>query len=182
MWNVPNVLTLIRLALVPVFAFLYLEGHPMWALFVFLLASLTDAIDGNIARRYNLITPFGKLMDPLADKIMVLTTLVLQWRSGVVPTIAILIVAIKEGLMFLGGAFLLGRGRVVHSMLPGKAAQCSFIAALFLGFFHQQFLQLGVPVDSIMLWISVGLAIIALVQYIIVFLYPEKPTKNIRST
>ena len=74
-WNVPNVLTMLRLALIPVFLIFYCTGHEKWALVTFLVASFTDFLDGYIARKNNQITAFGKLMDPLADKVMVLTAL-----------------------------------------------------------------------------------------------------------
>ena len=73
--NVPNVLTMIRLLLVPVYVVLFVSGQKYAALVTFLAASLTDLLDGRIARKYNLITDFGKLVDPFADKVMVLTAL-----------------------------------------------------------------------------------------------------------
>ena len=72
-WNVPNVLTMIRLALIPVFVTLHAVELEKLALLTFCIASFTDWLDGHIARKYNLITDFGKLMDPLADKLMVCT-------------------------------------------------------------------------------------------------------------
>ena len=80
-WNVPNVLTMIRLALIPAFVALHACGHAKLALLVFCIASATDWLDGYIARKHNLITDFGKLMDPLADKLMVCTALVMQGLS-----------------------------------------------------------------------------------------------------
>lgn len=75
--KLPNILTLVRLLLVPVFMLLLLFGHNLLAFIVFLIASLTDYLDGVIARKYNAISNFGKLADPLADKILVMTALVL---------------------------------------------------------------------------------------------------------
>ena len=73
--NLPNKLTMLRILMIPVFMlFIELEQlphHLLWAFLIFVLASLTDLIDGKIARKYNLITDFGKFMDPLADKILV---------------------------------------------------------------------------------------------------------------
>ena len=78
--NLPNKLTMLRILLIPVFmVFVELDslpGHMLWAFAVFVAASLTDMIDGKIARKYNLITDFGKFMDPLADKILVTAALV----------------------------------------------------------------------------------------------------------
>ena len=95
-WTIPNVLTMIRLLLIPVFVILYMNGHPKGALAVFAVASLTDLLDGFLARKLNQISNFGKLFDPLADKLMVLTALICQGVGGVIPWAAILIIAGKE--------------------------------------------------------------------------------------
>ena len=173
MWNLPNALTILRILLIPVFVILFFSGNTpeeiavyrYWSLGVFLLASFTDMLDGKIARKYNLITDFGKLFDPLADKLMVCTALICQGVAGVFPWIAIIIVMAKELIMVLGGAAMLKRGVVVYSNLWGKAAQVCFIVALTLAFFGQVWESIGVRVDLIILWITVALALIAMVQY-----------------
>ena len=164
-WNVPNVLTMLRMALIPVFVWLHAAGQGKWALAVFLLASFTDLLDGKIARKYNLITNFGKLMDPLADKLMVITLMICQGIAGIIPWAAIIIVMVKELLMVLGGYFMLKHDVVVYSNMAGKVAQCFFILALTLSFFHAEFMTLGVQVDLIVLWLSVALTIYALAAY-----------------
>ena len=86
LWTIPNVLTLIRLILVPVYWVLMLGYHlDYWALGAFLLASATDMLDGFLARRMQGITDFGKLMDPLADKLMVLSVLFTLLIRGIIP-------------------------------------------------------------------------------------------------
>ena len=135
-WNVPNVLTMLRLALIPVFVALFATGHDKLALLTFLVASFTDFLDGYLARKHKQITAFGKLMDPLADKVMVCTALLCQGIQGVFPWTAIAIVMGKELLMVLGGVFMLRNDVVVYSNMLGKLAQCSFILALTLSFFH----------------------------------------------
>lgn len=164
-WNVPNVLTMLRMVLIPVFVAVFAAGHTKWALAVFLAASLTDALDGHIARKYSLITNFGKLMDPLADKLMVCTALICQGVQGVIPWAAIIIVMVKELLMVIGGAFMLKKGVVVYSNLLGKAAMCAFVAALVLSFFHSEFTGLGVQADAIVLYIAVVLTVLAMLNY-----------------
>lgn len=166
-WNVPNVLTMLRLALIPVFLIFYCTGHEKWALVTFLVASFTDFLDGYIARKNNQITAFGKLMDPLADKVMVLTALLCQTVTGVFPLAAFIIVMLKELMMVLGGAFMLKRDVVVYSNMLGKTAQVAFIAALVLSFWHTEFQGLGVAVDAWVLWIAVALALAAMVDYAI---------------
>ena len=164
-FNVPNALTLLRLLLIPVFIWLMFTDRMMPALFVFVFASLTDIADGWIARRYNLITDFGKLFDPLADKLMVLSVMSALALKGIAPWSAIIILLAKEMLMLLGGLLLLKKKVVVYSMPIGKAAQFVTVAALVLCFFHEQFLAWGSPVHLWMLWTGVGLAILSLFYY-----------------
>ena len=169
-WTVPNVLTMLRLVLIPVFVVLFFSGRPVASLIVFISASLTDMLDGFLARRLNQITDFGKLFDPLADKLMVLTAMICHAVAGVFPWAAIVIVACKELYMVLGGVFMLKRGVVVYSNIVGKAAQVCFIASLVLAFFHRDFISGGVMLfgltpDILLLWITVALAVLAMIVY-----------------
>ena len=181
-WTVPNVLTMIRLALIPVFVVFFWKGHPAgqapvnyWikaALIVFVAASLTDALDGFLARKLNQITDFGKLFDPLADKLMVLTALVCQGLAGVLPWTAIAIVAAKELFLVIGGLIMLNHNIVVYSNYVGKTAQVCFIISLILSFFHEEltaagWIILGMPLDVLLLWITVILSLIAMIIYIV---------------
>ena len=174
-WNVPNVLTLIRLFLVPVYVVLFIIGEKYSALTVFLLASFTDLLDGRIARKYNLITDFGKLMDPLADKVMVVTAMCSmaigsKTISAVVPWAAVVILFIKELIMVIGSAVMLRYQIVVYSTMVGKVAQCMFIASLVAVYFHDWFVQLCagwfMPLDLLMLWLSIALTLCALIVYV----------------
>ena len=167
-WTIPNVLTMIRLLLVPVFVVVYFRtsAEPKYAaLAIFAAASLTDMLDGYLARKLNQITDFGKLFDPLADKLMVLSAMVCQAVTGVFPWAAVIVVACKELVMVLGGLFMLSRDVVVYSNIAGKAAQVCFILSLILSFFHVPLAEWGTRLDLILLWITVGLAVLAMVVY-----------------
>ena len=169
-WTIPNVLTIIRIILIPVFVVLFFKGEKIAALCVFCAASLTDMLDGYLARKLNQITDFGKLFDPLADKLMVLTAMVCQTFWGPLPLVAVIIVALKELVMVLGGVFMLSKDVVVYSNYFGKAAQVGFIASLILSFFHDRFEAgnirlLGMTPDILLLWITVVLAITAMAVY-----------------
>ncbi len=164
-WTIPNMLTILRLILVPVFVVLFFNGQKIASLIVFLAASLTDLLDGYLARKLNQITDFGKLFDPLADKLMVLSALVCQGIDGVFPWAAIVIVGCKELLMVLGGAWMLKKGIVVYANYAGKTATVLFIAALVLAFFHEPLAEAGFPADQILLWASVAMALTAMVIY-----------------
>lgn len=107
--NLPNILTILRFVLVPVFAAIFLSHlkyNYLIALSIFLLSGLTDVLDGFIARRYNMITQFGKLFDPLADKLMILTVLWCLVLKEYIPSWVFYIVLAKEIFMILGSALL----------------------------------------------------------------------------
>ena len=174
-FNVPNVLTIIRLFLVPVYIAVFALGWRYVALGVFLLASFTDLLDGRIARKYHLITDFGKLMDPLADKVMVLTAMFSMAIGNasipkVIPWFAVIVVFAKEAYMVYGGVKLFQHGIVVHALMIGKVAQCMFIASLVFTYFHDWFETLCagwfMTPDLILMWISMVLTLYALFYYV----------------
>ena len=114
-WNIPNILSLLRLALVPGFAVLYLLRLDMWAFATLLVSGVTDFLDGFLARRLNQITDCGKLLDPLSDKLTQVTVLVcLTTRySELIPLTVICFV--KELCQAIGGAILLHRHSPIRS-------------------------------------------------------------------
>lgn len=174
--NVPNVLTIIRLLLVPVYVICFACGQKMTALMVFLVASFTDLLDGRIARKYNLITDFGKLMDPFADKVMVLTAMCsMAIGNGAIPAVipwpAVVILLAKELVLVIGGWKLLKKGMVVHSIMIGKVAHCVFIGGLMATYFHDWFVQRcpawPMTPDVMLIWLAVILTLIAMVTYVV---------------
>ena len=176
-WNLPNALTVLRLLLVPVYIAVFLWGSKYRALAVFVVACLTDFLDGLIARRYQLITNFGKLMDPLADKIMVLTAMFSMAIGNppaiqaVIPWSAVIILLLKECVMIWGGLKLYSLGVVTHSSPIGKVAQVVFVFALIATYFHDQ-LATALPhwfmsPDILLLWIAVALSLSALLYYVV---------------
>lgn len=164
--NLPNALTTLRLLLIPVFLYLMAQNRMMPALFVFVFASLTDILDGWIARHYNLITDFGKLFDPLADKLMVLSVMGMLTCKGIIPLPAVILLLAKECLMLLGGYLLLKKKVVVYSEHIGKIAQFTTVLALMLSFFHEEFRKLGHPIHIYLLWLGVVLALLSMVYYL----------------
>ena len=164
--NVPNALTMLRMLLLPVYWYFILNDHYHTALAVFIIASLTDLADGYIARKYDLITDFGKLMDPLADKLMTISVMLSFALKGVIPWAALAILLAKEGLMVLGGALLLKRHVVVYAIWIGKLAQTAVVVSLISCFFHE-WLQsaLGFPLHLYLLWLGVALTLAALGVY-----------------
>ena len=174
-FNVPNVLTIIRLLLVPVYIAFFVLGEKYSALTAFLLACFTDLLDGRIARKDNLIKDLGKLMDPLADKIMVLTAMFSMAIGNrrippVIPWPAVVLLLLKEAYMVWGAARLYNKGIVAYSSMIGKVAQCAFITGLVAVYFHDWFAVMCngwfMTLDLILIWIAVILTLCALAFYI----------------
>ena len=173
-WNVPNLLTMIRMALIPVYWVLFMQDPPRYfryiALGVFVLASLTDILDGYIARKYQLITNFGKLMDPLADKLMVLSVMLSLAVRGLAPWPALAILLAKEAIMVMGGLILLKMDVVVYAIKIGKYAQALVVTALLSCFFGEWFIEKGIlsaslPLHRVLVWCAVALTLCALAVY-----------------
>ncbi len=174
--NVPNTLTIIRLLLIPVMWHFLFEGRMMHALAVFCVAGFTDILDGYLARKNNQITWFGKLIDPLADKLMTLALALGFYQNGIIPAAAFFILLVKELLMLIGALFLLKQKQVVYSKSIGKAAQLTVFSALVLCFFYEYFNSINFPLHIILLWAGVCLTLAALVYYAYqnVYLYFKK--------
>jgi len=135
--HVPNILTIVRFCLIPVIIILLIQNNYMLAFIVLTISGITDILDGTIARKYNLITNFGKLMDPLADKmtqVALLGTLAIQ---KIIPVWIIVVVIIKEFLMVSGASFLYGKELVVSSKWYGKLTTVLFYVAIVCSLFTQ---------------------------------------------
>ena len=124
--NLPNKITLFRIAMIPLFVYVYMAqpfGAPWsdWAaIAVFTVASISDAIDGYVARTYNLITNFGKLMDPLADKLLVCAAFITFVATGMMPAWAVIVLVSRE--FFISGMrqLALEKGMILAASAGGK--------------------------------------------------------------
>ena len=121
--NLPNKLTVLRIALIPVFVALVSFGSPwlqFWAAVAFGAASLTDYLDGHIARKRGLVTDFGKLMDPMADKLLVLSALVMLTAQGRANAICVLIILAREFVIMSIRLVAVQKGVVIAADMLGK--------------------------------------------------------------
>lgn len=132
--NLPNALTMLRILLIPAFAWAYFKHAPVLALYLYLLASVTDFLDGYLARKLNQVTDFGKLFDPLADKLMMVTLLFCLAYTRQVAWWVLGVIALKELYMLFGSLYMLKRGVVVASNIYGKVATIALTVALALVF------------------------------------------------
>ena len=162
--NLPNCLTLLRLALVPLVPVLFSRGLPFWALAVYLAAGVTDILDGYLARKLNQITKFGKIVDPFADKLMLVVTLSCLYAYGYIPVWALVLALVKEALMIAGALVLYRIDVVIAANFFGKAATFLFTPAVALSFFGQA----AYPWHWILLALSA--AYVAMLQYGLLFL------------
>lgn len=190
--NLPNKLTLMRIMLVPFFvAFLLIDSIPcnyLIALAVFIVASLTDMLDGKIARKYNMVTDFGKFADPLADKILVTAAFACFVQLNIVNAVFIILVLFREFTVTSIRLVAAEQGKVVAANIWGKAKTVSqmiaIIAVLVSGHINQEILfpmmasgsvQTVNPstvsgimntVNQCLLWLSALLTVVSGVIYI----------------
>lgn len=135
--NLPNKLTVMRMILIPFFVFFmlapYFEGYGNYiATAIFIIASLTDMLDGKIARKYNLVTDFGKFMDPLADKVLVMTAMLMFVSWGQMPAWVLAVVLARElavsGLRMIAAT----EGKVIAAAWSGKVKTASTMVCIIL--------------------------------------------------
>ena len=157
--NIPNILTVSRILLLPGVVWRFRRGAYMGALAFYLSAMLTEAFDGVIARRFNQITSLGKMLDPIADKLSLITLLCLFVADGQIPSWVLGIVLAKEMLLVAGGAIAFRRGIVSCALPIGKVTTVLFIVSMVA-----RFLALKAAAD-LLLAASVILSLAALFWY-----------------
>jgi len=164
--HLPNALTIARFAAIPVFAWLYLAAGdgPAWGAGVFFAAAAaTDQVDGFLARRWEVQSAFGKVADPLADRLMIGTAVVLLWATGRLPLVAALVVLGRDLALVLGYKLLAPRGLELEITFLGKLATWVLYAALCFVVVTEE----GTTWPQVLVWIGVGLALLAALQYVV---------------
>ena len=164
--TLPNIITIFRIVLIPVFLIVFysqLENRILIAGLIFMVAGVSDVLDGYIARRYNLMSKLGALLDPFADKLMSFTVLITFTSIGLIPIWILIPMVIKEIVMIIGGAILYLRHRksVIPANRYGKIATFSLYAAILSIIF-----KLPVLLSVVLLSITLVLNLIAFVNYL----------------
>ena len=177
---IPNVLCVIRIILVFVFIYLALNDMLHYAIVAFLVAGVTDVLDGFLARRNGWITDLGKILDPFADKLMQCTVLIILYYLEVLPVWFALIFLLKEVVTLLMGLLVIKRRNVVVvSKWYGKAAVCLFYATVVLAVVFEGFLSNHPLVLLIMLIPASAFAVGAFIAYVrYYYLSLKVPSKN----
>lgn len=169
--NIPNTLSLFRLLLVPVFAwffFLPADGVRYWAAGIYALAFVTDVADGYIARHLNQITRLGRILDPLADKLMTFSVIICITVAGMIPIWAVTVFFVKEAFMLIGGVIMLKKtGDVIPANWLGKCSTGVFFvvcAALVL------FPTIPPSWAVVLISLALALTVAALLNYLRLYL------------
>ena len=166
--NTPNKLTVARMILVPFLVLFMLtdlggEANRYIALAIFVVASVTDWFDGKLARKYNLVTDFGKFMDPLADKLLVCSAMICLIPSGKLPTAVVIVIIAREFIISGFRLIASDNGVVIAASYWGKFKTTFQMVSVVL-------LILDIPalafVTTICVWIALVLTIVSLVDYI----------------
>ncbi len=187
--TIPNLLSILRILLIPVFAVLLLKDYVIAAIVVIVFAEFTDLLDGYIARKYNQITALGKLLDPIADKlsqISIVIVLIIKYWDNAIKYLFMFFI-IKEIVMLIGGAILLSKGlRPVAAEMWGKVATTVFcVVMIFVLAFGENGVLcniVGFTLPNVVTWILVSISAIctlgSLLGYIPGFVRQLKERKD----
>jgi CDP-diacylglycerol--glycerol-3-phosphate 3-phosphatidyltransferase len=169
--NLANKLTLSRIFMIPIFVFFLLKGTEtsmMIAGIIFIIASLTDLLDGHIARSRNLITKFGKFMDPLADKLLVMSAFIVLVELNIVPSWIVILILAREFIVSIFRAIAASEGIVIAAGKLGKyKTTTQMIAIILICFNNFPFEMWSIPMDQIFLYICAFLTVLSGTDYIL---------------
>ena len=164
--HIPNALTILRFAAIPVFVLLFLaagDGAAWGAGLFFAAAALTDQLDGYLARRWHVESSFGKVADPLADRLMIVVAVFLLWLEGRLPLAGMLVVLARDFVLVAGYKLVVPRGYDFEVSFLGKLATWVLYAALAFVIVTPK----GTEWPLVLFWIGVGLAVITAIEYVL---------------
>lgn len=163
--NFPNLLTIFRLFLIPVFILIFfsnIHNCIIYSIIIFLIAGFTDALDGFIARKFDLITKWGIILDPLADKLMLVAVLTCLVIKSYIPIWVLIIMTAKETAMVTAGILLFKDHTVIPSNFFGKISTILFYFSIVL-------LTANRTLGIIFIYVGVSSSIVAFINYYIIY-------------
>ena len=165
--NIPNILTTVRIILVPVYLWFFYtfgENKFKYAILILTIAGITDILDGYIARKYNMITRLGTVLDPIADKLTTFAVLISLSSEKLIPIWILLVLVIKELILLLGGSYIycFKDKKIVSANKFGKIASASFYLAVFF-----IILDINPAINNLILYLMVIMHLIALTNYLL---------------
>ncbi len=165
--RIPNALTVLRLALIPIFVIVYVragDGSSWGAGWIFLVAGVTDQVDGWLARRWHVESRFGQLADPLADRLMIDAAVILLWLEGKLPWPGALVIVLRDAILVGGYRLLMPKGVELSVSMLGKIA--TWLLYLSVGILTVVGHTTEWPLW--LFWVALGLALLAAAQYVVV--------------
>ncbi|MCX7720987.1 MAG: CDP-alcohol phosphatidyltransferase family protein [Dictyoglomus thermophilum] len=170
--TLPNIITLIRLAIIPFYTYFLLTNDLFIAAILYGVAAISDILDGYLARRLNQTSNLGKIIDPLADKIIVIISLIYLGLKAIFPLWGVLILFIKELIMLLVGFFFLIRGvEIISSRIYGKLAMVLISISILMAL-------LNISFSSVVFLIGLVLSLMAGMDYLLYYLRSLKTNKS----
>jgi len=172
-WNLPNLLTVCRFFLIPVYLLVFEAGYVRSAFFVLLLAGMTDVLDGYIARKKKLVTQLGSMLDPLADKMMMITVILSLVWSRMISWEAALAMFLRDAGMIVGSAIFHFRGKqTVPANAMGKLTTVLYYVAILLIIFQ-------LPYANAYLWFVIIVSFVTSTIYAFQFYFLNKPEDKV---
>lgn len=170
--NIPNLLTAIRLLLVPLFGYFVYKGQYLTGTMIFTIAALTDVLDGAIARKYNMITKWGKVADPIADKLIQFTALIMLNIKGRIPLILVLLVISKDLFILIGSLLLYKKKHIItQANWYGKLTTVVLFAAIGAALFNLSF-------APYLVYAAIAFTLFSLLMYTLKFMRLTKKERN----
>lgn len=166
--HIPNILTILRFLFIPIILYFIFTGNYILGIVFFTISGITDVLDGFIARKFNFISNFGKLIDPLADKLTQISVLASLVTVDIIPFWILVIVILKELLMVVGASFLYGKDVVVYSKWYGKLATVLFYLAIVISLITKQLNLIGFwsNFDLVIYCVALVCTIFSLIMYV----------------
>lgn len=164
--NIPNLLTLFRMFLIPIFILIFFSNITnsfAYSIYIFFIAGFTDVLDGYIARKHNLITKWGTVLDPLADKLMLITVLACLTLKNLIPNLILIVVTIKEVAMIIAGVVLYNKNFIIPSNIFGKMSTLIFYLAILV-------LSFNILYGRYILYLAVISALVAFFNYLMLYI------------
>lgn len=175
--HIPNALTVLRFFIIPFILYFLAKESYILVLITLTLSGLTDVLDGIIARKFNCISNFGKLIDPLADKATQLAILFTLGIKNIIPFWILVVVILKEFAMIAGASFLYGKKLVVSSKWYGKASTVLFYLAIVCSMIIRIF-NMGLQLDIYVYYLALIMTLFSLVMYFRAFFVQGYFTKE----
>jgi CDP-diacylglycerol--glycerol-3-phosphate 3-phosphatidyltransferase len=171
--NLPNAVTMLRICIIPVLFFLLFGPGRSWSLIIavlFIMAALTDLLDGYLARRYHIVTNIGKFLDPIADKIIVNTAMILMIPIGRIPACIVAVIIIRDFIIDGIRTIATSEGLIIEASKLGKRKTLCQVFALSALIIHYPFLGANAhAVGMVVLYIALWLTIHSGIDYMLKF-------------